>query len=526
MFNRPHSSFCNISRFSVYGKAGLYVPVTITAARRPAQPRRYLMAVPLVAVSIGAIALGVVAYLPSGIVAPGVHLGGLILGGLARDAAQTQVDAVAAELDKQQIVLKFSPPLQFGKSYSWRFTAKQLGLSVDTASTLKRVMETGRSGAVERVAEKLSGKAETHIANPVPLIDEATLAGAIKTIAHTVHHVAVNARMSVSETGELTVVPGKPGLAVDVAGSAEEAVHQWTAKLDARISPEEASHIQGSEDSGALTIELKVAEIPPAVTPETLAVIDGPISEMKTRIRGSAERVRNVTLATQHIDGTVLAAGETFSYNKVVGRRSEEGGYKKATIFVKGRHVEDVGGGICQTASTLYNAVLRGGLKVVRRQPHSTPVVYVPYGLDATVSYGSVDFQFLNDTEYPVYVYAKAKGRSLTFRLYSKKDPKRSVVLEKLKQSSVPMSRTVVVDQKLAPGKRVVRDKGAPGFSIVWRRTILEGGEPVRSETIKSHYKPVSAIVAVGPGGVKRPAIPPSTPSPGSGISVPVRPRL
>ena len=175
-----------------------------------------------------------------------------------------------------------------------------------------------------------------------------------------------------------------------------------------------------------------------------MAQIDGAIGEMKTRIRGTPQRVRNVTIATSHINGTLLAPGVTFSYNDVVGKRSEEGGYEKAIIFVKGRHVEDIGGGICQTASTLYNAVLRSGLRVVRRQPHCTPVVYVPYGLDATVAYGVVDFQFRNDTDYPVYIYAKANGRSLTFRIYGKTDPNRKVALEKLRQSSVPTSVEVI----------------------------------------------------------------------------------
>jgi len=474
------------------------------------------------------VVVAVASYVPPGHIAPGVRMGALDLSGQSQESAHAAVQTYADDAEKHVFVLKFAPPTRFGKEHFWHFTAKELGLGVDVAQTVSKGLEVAQGSAVTRAARKLGGQSEPRQIEASPSIDLEALDAAVKGIAHSVHHAPKNAKIVVALDGTFKTSPGSNGLEVNVSASADAISHAWTELLsggdakasatpkevttnpEAHAKSEESAPTSGQSTSSEATqsqpveVSLALSELQPAVNEETLSKIDGAIGEMKTRIRGTPQRVRNVTIATQHIDGTLIPAGGNFSYNQVVGKRSEEGGYQKATIFVKGRHVEDVGGGICQTASTLYNAVLRAGLHVVRRQSHCTPVVYVPYGLDATVAYGAVDFQFENDTEYPVYVYAKAKGRALTFRLYSKTEPTRKVVLEKLKQETKPTSTTIIQDRTLPPGKRVVKDKGALGYTIVWRRTITEEGKPVRSEIIRSHYKPVSSIVAIGPGGLSK----------------------
>ncbi len=462
-------------------------------------------------------------YLPPGTSAPGVHFGGLTLGQQPQDGVKTSIEAAAVSLTDLAISLHYSPPPVLGKEHSWSYTAKQLGLGVDIAATVQKAMDAGHESLPDRAVQKLTGRAEAHAIDAVAQVDSAVLTAEIKRLAHMLHHAPVNAKLHVADDGEFKILPSKDGLEVDVTATAEAIKRKWNEVLTSASATERGQELTTSADKSVekpaaipVTIDLATAELKPTVDADAIAHVDGVIAEMKTRIRGTPERVRNVTIATHHIDGTTLGAGETFSYNQVVGRRSEEGGYQKATIFVKGRHVEDVGGGICQTASTLYNAVLRAGLHVVRRQPHCTPVVYVPYGLDATVAYGAVDFQFQNDTEEPVYVYARAKGRSLTFRLYSKKNPGRKVVLEKIKQTTTPTTTTVVQDKTLPHGKRLVKDKGAPGYTIIWRRTIADAGKEPRVETIRSHYKPVTTLIAVGPGGV-------SAPLPGVKLPMPVQ---
>ncbi len=498
---------------------------------RSSKPLIAAASVLIIAAVGGAIAAAYVR-VPSTQVAPGVHVSSVNLGGQSAEAARSSLAPLQEKAEAHAVTLTCKLPN--GRQYTWKYTAKDLGLSLDVDATVLKALDTGRASAeaAARVEQIISGKTEQHTIAPEPRVAQDTLDGVLKKIAHSINRQPTNPHVSLSDMAAVhfEIKPGRPGTHLDIPASvaaitdywkktlpqvlpaAEQAPHPATSASD----PQKTVEKSASETENSDEIGLVLQELPPPVMEGDLAKIDGPIAEMNTRIRGTSQRVRNVTIATQHIDGTLLAPGDVFSYNKVVGKRSEEGGYQKATIFVKGRHVEDVGGGICQTASTLYNAVLKAGLKVVRRQPHCTPVVYVPYGLDATVAYGAVDFQFENDTENPVYVYAHAKGRSLTFRLYSKRNPGRHVVLEKIRQIVTPSTTTVVEDKTLPAGKRVVKDKGAPGYNIQWKRIIEDDGKPARTELITSRYKPVSAIVAVGAGAPR-----PTATVPGA-LNVPV----
>jgi len=131
-------------------------------------------------------------------------------------------------------------------------------------------------------------------------------------------------------------------------------------------------------------------------------------------------RNTNISLACKALNGTIVKPGHTFSFNNTLGYTSAAKGYKKAGILVNGKSSAALGGGICQVSSTLYNAVLKAGLKVVERHPHSAPVGYVPKGRDATVSYGSVDFKFRNNTTKNCRLVFEYNNRSLTVSVFRK----------------------------------------------------------------------------------------------------------
>lgn len=155
------------------------------------------------------------------------------------------------------------------------------------------------------------------------------------------------------------------------------------------------------------TVKLAVQPIAPGVTADGLkqniverAVYSTPVLDK------SDGRVKNIELASSKINGKKLAPGEEFSFNRTVGKRTEEKGYEEAPIIIKTPEGYDkgngVGGGICQISTTIYNAVEKAGLEVTERHEHSKDVGYVPPGKDATVSYGGVDFKFKNTRPYPV----------------------------------------------------------------------------------------------------------------------------
>lgn len=124
-------------------------------------------------------------------------------------------------------------------------------------------------------------------------------------------------------------------------------------------------------------------------------------------INSPAGRTNNVVLSCEKINGTVVGSQQVFSFNRTVGERTASAGYQSAPIFAGKKVVTGIGGGICQTTSTLYNAALETGMGIVERHRHSLKVAYVPAGRDATVSWGSADFKFRNSQDYPVKVLAR-----------------------------------------------------------------------------------------------------------------------
>ena len=154
---------------------------------------------------------------------------------------------------------------------------------------------------------------------------------------------------------------------------------------------------------------------------ETLnqAGINALISECTTSYRVGEDRSQNIETAANYLNGTVLLPGQLFSYDLTIHPRTEANGYGKGNAIVGGKHVKVIGGGICQVSSTLNNAVLQAGIIPAERHNHSTGVNYLPSGLDATVSAGTLDYKFLNTLSYPIYIQAIASGGKLKVALYS-----------------------------------------------------------------------------------------------------------
>lgn len=150
----------------------------------------------------------------------------------------------------------------------------------------------------------------------------------------------------------------------------------------------------------------------------------------------SSERKQNIALCARLIGGRAIEPYEQFSFNEVVGERTEERGFLNAKIIENGKFTDGVGGGVCQVSSTLYNAVLLGGLKVVERHPHSMLVSYVEPSFDAMVSSGYADFKFVNDSDSVVFITATATDNSITISVYGTKTEftyeRESVVTEKI----------------------------------------------------------------------------------------------
>jgi len=168
------------------------------------------------------------------------------------------------------------------------------------------------------------------------------------------------------------------------------------------------------------TITIPIEYIQPETSRELLEsmLFRDLIGEQTTWVHGGSGRVTNIEISAEAINGLVLTPGEEFSFNDIVGVRHSSRGFKPGGAIVGGEMVTVIGGGICQTASTLYSAIRDTELKVTERHPHSRPIPYLPRGRDATVFWNKLDFRFVNNTDYPLRIDFGLDGRHLTTKVY------------------------------------------------------------------------------------------------------------
>ncbi len=224
-----------------------------------------------------------------------------------------------------------------------------------------------------------------------------------------------------------------------------------------------------------------------------------------TYIGSAKERIHNLTLAAARADGVLVPPGEVFSFNNSIGEISGANGYDSAFIISNGRTVLGEGGGVCQTSTTLFRAVLNSGLPVVSRHPHAYRVSYYeqdkPVGFDASVYQPSLDFQFKNDT--PNYVLVQSSWdlntSSLSFKLYGTPDSREVEISEPVISNLVPPPDPLYQEtEDLPKGETKQVDWAAWGSNVYFTRKVTKGDEILYEDTFSSAYQPWRAIFLVG----------------------------
>lgn len=278
------------------------------------------------------------------------------------------------------------------------------------------------------------------------------------------------------------------------------AVYPSSTGIDFNISIDEAKALINTS-SESYTIPLKT--LYPNISTNDIGMEAFPdlLASFSTSYASSnSNRSTNIALAASKIDGTVLMPGEEFSFNNVVGKRTAQAGFKTATVYSNGQVTTDVGGGICQVSSTLYNAVLRANLDITYRTNHTFTVGYVPIGLDATVSWGSPDFKFKNSRSYPIKISATTSNKKLYIKIYGlKEEVEYEVELISYKTGTVPYSTVYTTDSSLPKGKTKVIQSGSNGAkSVAYKVLKLDGKEVSRTLLSKDTYSPHNQIIARG----------------------------
>jgi len=313
-------------------------------------------------------------------------------------------------------------------------------------------------------------------------------------LARGVHRSAVSADFAVAASGEVRVVPAHPGR--DLAVAATEA-----GLLRAAARPRQRS------------TPLVVARVrPPLTTAEARALrIERVLASYTTLYSGTSDRIQNLQRAVALLDGARIAPGAIFSFNRRVGPRTEERGFRSAPVIMNGEYEEGIGGGTSQVATTLFNAAWEAGLRITDRTAHALYISRYPAGRDATVNYPDVDLEIRNDTGRWIVLEGAYDESGISIGLLGA-GPERRVVTEAGPLEVIgqpPVERTP--DPDLFVGERVIDDLGEPAREIAVERTVYENGKVLSEETWYTSYDAEPRLVRFGtkPEPIPEPPPPP-----------------
>ena len=261
-----------------------------------------------------------------------------------------------------------------------------------------------------------------------------------------------------------------------------------------------ASDIKSALEAGGGEVALSIAETAPQVATEDIQAQYGLRAYAVTDASSSKKnRLSNIQLALSSINGLCLQPGEEFSFNEVVGKRTAERGYKVATAYSAGEVTEELGGGICQVSTTLFNAVVKSDLEITERHNHSIPVSYVDKGKDATVSWGAQDFKFKNNTDAPVYIVALlSEDKKVRIGVFGKVlEDGMYITVESEVTHRDKHQTTYQYNAFLSPGTQSELQSGRDGYSAVaYKLYWTKDGDLIKKETLcKSEYRRRDAII-------------------------------
>ncbi len=380
----------------------------------------------------------------------------------------------AAENAVDQLIAKVE---QAYKPYAYRIT--ETGLTITRGQD---GVEINRSDLMTKVKQAVS----TYTFGAVTVTAKVTEAVVPdwSLLRNTFYTAPMNAKFEKTGLRTYTVIDEVIGKDVDMTLlQADMALDDWQEK---------------TYDFIYITPEITRDRLIDAMFADVLAYVESPIDATERN------RNENIRLAMERINGMILAPGETFSFNGIVGERTEAKGYKRAEVFAGGEKVDDVGGGICQVSSILYLATLQSELKVEERHNHAFTVDYVPLGQDATVQFGYLDYRFTNNTDYPIRIeVAMTQAKATVTFVGTDTSPDRRVDIVTTTENTYPYQTVKLEDPSLTPGETKVLQAGQNGYQCTTYRVVtVNGREQERTKIDRSYYKSVDEKLAVGPGPV------------------------
>ena len=417
-----------------------------------------------------------------GVLVDGVHVGGM-----------SRADAANA-LQKQENVSGGLWLTVHVDGETWVITPQELPLERNTQAVLETAYAVGRQGSRETIASALTPFEYRYqhlyhtVTSPVRLNTTVTYSAEklwelVRVIENRVNRDAVDAQVATFDFASRSFT-----FTEDRAG----------AKLDADALYRKIADLLDRQQYTA-TVTVQSEPVVPRVTKTELMNTFARISTYTTQTTSDANRNNNINLACQAVTGTAVMPGETFSFNQTTGQRTLEKGYLMAAAIAGGATVDEVGGGVCQVSSTLFNAAAMADLTILQRSPHTWPSNYVEKGRDATVNWPNLDFSFRNDKETPIFIVAYYQQRQCSVEIYGASlgaGVSIDLSTQLTAQIDPPKEPLYEYNPQLPVGTVQEKKKARTGYVVETYKIYRQNGAEIRREWLcTSNYPMIQQVI-------------------------------
>ena len=313
---------------------------------------------------------------------PGIKINGVDLSAKTKEEAQKQLyDLFNKPINNKVLIVKAD-----GSEFKLKYEELKPRLNID--ETIQKALNQGKTGNIFIKNYKIKNGCNVNLLLKFSY-DKNKAIDFENKIVQKINRKAKNASFYL-EGSSPKVVEGTIGKEIDKKQLDELVIKNVNDKIDKNS-----------------IIEVNVKDVDPKVRTSDLRKIDGVIGSFSTSFATNSDesRATNLRVALKSINGILLMPGQEFSYNDALGERTWDRGYRMGAGYGEGgKTVQQIGGGICQISTTLYRAAMRAGIRSTERYNHCKPTSYSPLGLDATVSWGSLDYKFKNPYSFPIYI--------------------------------------------------------------------------------------------------------------------------
>ncbi len=415
------------------------------------------------------------------VISQGIYIGNINVGGMTEKKATKALKKYVSEVKSETVVVNID-------EQEVTTTLEDLGYSCDISSFVHEAFQYGKTGdVIQRYKQKKDLEQENVVFDLAFELDDQKVQDFVKEECTVYDVPAENAKLK-RKNGKFKTIEAKTGRVI--------VVDETVKKIETTIGSQWVS--------GGITIDAIMNDATPQYDGSTLSECKDLLGKCSTSFASSdSSRSQNLDNAAKLLNGYTIYPGETFSVAEHLVPFTEENGYKTSKAYSNGQVVDSVGGGVCQAATTLYNALLRAELEIVERYNHSMIVSYVKPSMDAAISEGYKDLKFKNNTDTPIYLQGYTLNRSIYFNIYGKETrdlEKRTVEYEsEVLEEIAPGPDKVVIDESLPEGYESVTQSAHVGYKAKLWKIVYENGEQVSKEQVNySYYAPEPRYVTKG----------------------------